>query len=283
VPPPEPSDADHGEPAPPVPKLTIGQRVLASLPNLQRDAEAAGGRSTGAKTNNGREDAVVRPDDVIAPDGAPAPRRSWRDAFAAPQGRERAAPSGMTQDELNHVIKRIDDRERVLALWAAVLGVLVGVVLTIAAFHLNPPVHHKNHEAGSVILDYGIARVVLAALVGVAIWKRRRSFVAFALLLLGTAMGNFLFALPFWALALWMIFRVMKWQRELAAMTRGEARARTEGGTSRPTGAARSAAAERAGARPPRGRRAKKPEPAGPTRSKRYTPPRTVRPRPPGS
>jgi len=222
---------------------------------------------------------------VIAPDAAAPPRRSWREAFAAPPARERGAPSGMSKDELNHIIKRIDDRERVLALWAAGLGAVVGVVLTIAAFHLNPPVHHKNHEADSLILDYGIARVVLSALVVLSTWKRRRSFVAFALLLLGTAMGNFLFALPFWALALWMIFRVMKWQKELAATNRGQAQTRTEGGTaSRPTaGTGRAGGAEAAPARSLRGRRVKRPEPAGPTRSKRYTPPRTVRPRPPGS
>ena len=112
-----------------------------------------------------------------------------------------------------------------------------------------------------------------------AAWTRRRSFVAFALLFLGTSMG-FPFALPFWALGIWLIFRVFKWQKELTAMTgaaggptdpdpapRGGADAAwpADGPRPRPAGGPGPNAS---GARRGRGARGKKqPEPAGPRRT----------------
>jgi hypothetical protein len=199
----------------------------------------------------------------------------------------------MTKEELTHIIKRIDDREQLLAYFSAPLGAVVGIILTVAALHLNPAVHVKNHVSPGLIIFEGGARVVLSAVVALAAWKRRRSFVAFALLFLGTSMG-FLFALPFWALGIWLIFRVLKWQRELASMTGSSARSRSTASTAAGAGPAargrvaaearRQARTERLNARKAGGRRSKKqPEPPGPPQSKRYTPPGTVRPRPPGS
>ncbi len=99
-----------------------------------------------------------------------------------------------------------------------VWDVVVGILLTIGRHALQPAAARKGHESTGFILFEGGARVLLSAIVVLAAWNRRRSFVAFALLFLGTSMG-FPFALPFWALGVWMIFRVLKWQRELAAMT----------------------------------------------------------------
>jgi hypothetical protein len=290
-----------------VPKLTIGQRVLASLPNLQRPATRAPDtsappsvRSTGNEDGGGPggagnavDDGVVTPDAVLAPASVSG---RLRDAFMKPPAprRERGAPSGMTKDELTHIIKRLDDRERVMAFVSAPVGVVVGVLLTIGALHFNPPLHHKGHESGGLIVFEGGARVLLSAIVALAAWTRRRSFVAFALLFLGTSMA-FPFALPFWALGVWLIFRVFKWQKELGTMT-GRQAARTRPATSaRPRSdpaargreaaeARRQARAERLRTRTAGGRRAKKqPEPTGPPPSKRYTPPKPGRPRPPAS
>ncbi len=204
----------------------------------------------------------------------------------------------MNKEELTHIIKRIDDRERVIAFGSAAIGLGVGIALTIAAIHFNTP-HSKNHTSTGFIIFEGAARVVLAAVVVLAAWYRRRSFVAFALLFLGTSMGG-IFALPFWAVGIWLIFRVLKWQKELAALTggqtrpaRGEAGAiqghrsepqpsrrrhpRTRGRRSAPTGPGRTLAQRGAG-----GRRGKKlPEPTGPAANKRYTPPKPTRSRPP--
>jgi hypothetical protein len=298
-----------------VPRLTIGQRVLASLPNLQRTTSSAPDTSTRPSVGDSGDDGAVGPggaaapgtsggagdDDVVTPDAVLAPGAGatvsgrLRDAFMKPPAprRARGAPSGMTKEELAHIIKRLDDRERFLALISAPVGVVVGVLLTIGALHFNPPLHHKNHESTGLIVFEGGARVLLSAIVVLAAWTRRRSFVAFALLFLGTSMA-FPFALPFWALGVWMIFRVFKWQKELAAMTGGQARARPTTSTrarADPAARGREAAearrqarADRVRARTAGGRRAKKqPEPTGPPPSKRYTPPKPGRPRPPAS
>jgi len=250
---------------------------------------------------------VVTPDEVLAPDaGVAAPSGRLRDAFLKPPEprRPRGAPSGMTKDELTHIIKRIDDRERTIAIGSAALGLGVGVALTFAAVHLNHVPKSKTHTSDSFIVYEGAARVVFSAAVVLAAWKRRRSFVAFALLFLGTSMGG-IFALPFWAVGIWLIFRVLKWQRELAAMTGNQARARSQarsGGPARSANGARAARpdaatrgrdaaearrrarAERLSARTAGGRRPKKqPEPTGPPPNKRYTPPKPTRPRPPAA
>jgi hypothetical protein len=294
-----------------VPKLTMGQRVLASLPNLQKQARPAADSTPSAANSTAQSPAkngakgtasVVTPDEVLAPgEATAAPRRSLLDSFmkpAAGSGTTRAgrgAPSGMTAEELTHVIKRIDDREQFLAYATAGLGLIVGIILTVIAVHIYGPVHAKNHQSvGFIIFFEGGARVLFSLLVAVAAWRRRRSFVAFSLLFLGTVMG-FLFALPFWALGLWMIFRVLKLQRELATLTGSPGRGRPEPVRAR----GRDAAAARQEARQARmnarrsggaggagrtagtsgtGRRGKKaPEPTGPTPNKRYTPPKPTR------
>jgi hypothetical protein len=297
-----------------LPRLTVGQRILTSLPNLQRPpkpvperspdrpsgapAASPAPRNSGAPDSDVDDETVVSPDEVLTPGTDPSASRSrFRDSFMKPPTPRaaRGAPSGMSASELNHIIKRIDDREQALAYFSAPLGAVVGIILTVAALHMNPAVHVKNHVSPSLIVFEGGARVVLSAVVALAAWKRRRSFVAFALLFLGTSMG-FLFALPFWILGIWLIFRVLKWQKELATLTGGRARPRADTGTSArtrtdaPRGldaaeARRRARAERMRtARTAGGRRAKKqPEPPGPPRNKRYTPPNTVRPKPPGS
>jgi hypothetical protein len=213
----------------------------------------------------------------------------------------------MSKEELTQIIKRIDDRERVIVWTTAAMGVVVGIALAFLTLHLNPPLHAKNHQSPSLIVFEGAIRPLLAGIVLLAAWNRRRSFVAFAILLLGVSMGG-LFALPFFGVGLWLIFRVLKWQKELAAMT-GQTRARAEarnrprpepkarprpsastGGRSDLVSRGRAGAEARRKARVDKlaaaraGRRGKKePEPAGPPPSKRYTPPNQIRPRPPGT
>jgi hypothetical protein len=189
----------------------------------------------------------------------------------------------MSSEEIAHRIKKLDDRERFLALTAAPLGVVVGILLTAVAIHLNPGVGKAKHVADSTIYIEGGARILLSGIVALAALSRRRSFVGFALLFLGTAMGSPLFALPFWALGGYLIWRVFKYQKALTAKGGGPRRG---GGARRvpadPRAAGRAgAAAARARAQSSRRRGRKEPTPAGPTPSKRYTPPRPARPRPP--
>jgi len=203
----------------------------------------------------------------------------------------------MTREEITHRIKRLDDRERFLALTSAPIGVVVGVVLTAFTLHLNPAatIHGKlnpKHVSESLILLEGGARVLLSGIVAAASLTRRRSFVGFALLFLGTSMGSPLFALPFWVLGGYLIWRVFKYQRVLTARgatarrtTRATPEARAPGGKrvpANPRQAGRAgAAAARERVQTSRRRGRKEPAPTGPSPSKRYTPPRPTRPRPP--
>ncbi len=259
------------------PKLTIGQRLLTSLPELQRKAKVV------AKA----DPAPDASDDDSASDNGSGTGADGTGTTSSTKTPPRGKTSGLTKEELTHAIKRIDDRERLLAILSAPIGVVVGALLTVLAVHFNPPLHHKNHLTFVTIVVFeGGARVLLAGVVLAAAYTRRRSFVGFALLFLGTSLG-LPFALPFWALGAWLIWRVFKYQRELTALGGSVARPRktaagrdsTRGstrGTNRPATLAEARAAGAA-----RSRRKKQLPTTGPPPSKRYTPPRPTRPKPP--
>jgi len=338
-------DDENGKARGAAPKLTLGQRILTALPNLDRQRQSPAGTrrppaarrptedtpagdeaasapaSAGSRTARGAkagartgikpwgqagteteernaagtseadDHEVIEPDEVVSSEGARAgsgtrparPREPARRATGAGQQGRRPDPiADMSNEELTYSIKRIDDRERTYAMFAGPLGAAIGIVLTIAAIHYNPPLHHKGHVANSVTELYGVARVVLGAVVLLTAITRRRSLVAFALLFLGTAEG-FPFALLFWGLGGWMIWRVFRYQKALTARGVAPQRGRASQG---PRVAARTGASDarqrvqsRQAARS--SRRKRQPEPAGPPASKRYTPPKPPRPRPP--
>jgi hypothetical protein len=320
----------------PLPRLTLTQRVLAALPTLRREGpEPATGQIPGATApsqkprritadathdeadDRGTSAADAHTDDAESSAGttpAPIPAtpptrgQRWRESMRTPPpaGKTRVDPTDdMTNAELAEAIKRIDDRERLYALFAAALGAVFGVVDTIILFHGNPPAHHKNHLSSQLILIEGGARILLAGLTVGAAVIRRRSLVAFSLLFLGTSLG-FPLALLFFGLGGWMLWKVFRYQKVLTARgvnTRGNrptqrgaptrgAPARGAGTTARrgstgsrstssvPDRSLRGAAAR--GAAAGRARRSKKePAPSGPPPSKRYTPPKPSPPRPP--
>jgi hypothetical protein len=276
-----------------VPKLTIGQRILTALPNLDRKSNGAHGSAS-----------TVRPAEVISPERAgsdeeepeePQGRQARPARQSGSTARSQARASGkpdptanMSNEELQYAIKRIDDREQKYAFFAGPLGAAIGIALTAIAIHTNPPVGHKDHVSESLILLEGAARIVLGALVVLAAKTRRRSFVAFALLFLGTA-DSFPFALLFWGLGGWMIWRVFRYQKALTARGAGP-RSRAAAAGSRTAGGPKTSA--RAGATDARAkmqarkdardrRRGKLPAVTGPAPSKRYTPRKPTRPRPP--
>ena len=303
------TDDDSGAPDGAAPKLTIGQRILTVLPNLQRtpaprapvrpragpgatsdptDADADADDSAGADDKDDTDDSDGAATSVAGTNGArPTVGGRMRDSFLKPgaatnRGRPAEVLAEMSREEIAHRIKKLDDRERMLALYAAPAGAVIGILLTALAIHVNPALHHKNHVAESTILFEGGARILLSGLVVAAAISRRRSLVGFALLFLGTSLA-LPFALPFWGLGGYLIWRVFKYQKALTA--KGGASVRSQRGgrvPANPRAAARAGAASaRERAQSPRQRGRKQPAPAGPTPSKRYTPPKPVRPRPP--
>lgn len=318
---------DTGAPTGATPKLSIGQRLLTALPNLQRqpkpvptrpskrgpaptassgDTSGSSGATSGTATSDDDTDASDRAVETTTNGASTSVGGRLRDALVKPPPAGNRTRGGedldaMSREEIAHRIKKLDDRERFLALTAAPIGVAVGILLTTITLHLNPAhyVHGKlnpKYASESVILLEGGARILLSGLVAATAMSRRRSLVGFSLLFLGTSMGSPLFALPFWGLGGYLIWRVFKYQRALTAKggAPGRARTRPDAGAAAaraggrvpasPRGAGRAgAAAARERVRSQRGRGRKEPAPKGPTPSKRYTPPRPTRPRPPAA
>lgn len=275
------SAGSPSDPSPP--KLTLSQRLLAALPNLQRErtnatnatnAKGAARRQPGGAANG--TDEVVRPDAVMDANcsGAGATTASrLRDAFLKPpsaqgsSGTGSSRPSGSRPDpyadtslaDLKHAMKYLDDRERTFPLFIGPLIAVLDIVLTIVALHSNPAVGHKNHVAPSSILALGIGSSVIALLVMVAAFYRRRSFTIFTLLFAGYG-GGFVTMIPSWFVAGWLFVRFNRMQKSVVARSGGPQRG-GRGQAQRPT-------------KPLFGRRDKTPEPTGPAANKRYTPPK---------
>ena len=254
------------EPDQVVPKLTVGQRILAALPNLQRQTPP----STKAATSSGRAGEVVRPDAVSSPAQKASTGTRLRDSLLKPppSGRKANPYAEMSVAELRESMKRLDDRERLFPLFIGPLVAALDLVLTVVAIHDNPALHHKGHTDPGTILAVGIGSAVIAGLVVVAAFFRRRSFTIFALLFSGYG-GGLTTMLPAWFVAGWLFIRFNKMQKALVAKTGGPAKAREEAAKARAERRAR-----RGGKEPP--------EPPGPSASKRYTPPKPVRARPNG-
>jgi hypothetical protein len=185
-----------------------------------------------------------------------------------------------TEAEIIEDLRRIDDRERLIGLIAGPLGAVVAVILMFHALAINPAVHHKGHIAPSITEAYGIVGVFLGAIVVVAAFLRRRSFLGFTLLFMGISLG-IVFAIPFWIVGVWLLFRATRFQKELSELT-GQPTRGWLGGSAGSRGTARAGAGGQ-GARSGASSSRKKPatDHRGPVASKRYTPPKPSRPRPP--
>ena len=263
-----------------LPKLTLTQRLLTALPDLQRrqrptTAKGPAGRNGSSAANGtaGADRQVVRPDAVHSP-APPTTGSRLRDAFLKPpaaSGSPRAgarsdpyAESGV--DELRRKMKYLDDRERRIALFVGPLMAALDIAIMLVGLHGNPA-HGKNHVSPSNYYTLGIGSAVLALVVVVAAYYRRRSFTIFALLFSGYG-GGLVTMLPSWVTAGWLFVRFNKMQRALTVKTGGPP-GRQGSGRQRTPGRADASARPRLGAK-----RAKTPEPAGPAPNKRYTPPK---------
>ncbi|HEY6624253.1 MAG TPA: hypothetical protein VIX85_10500 [Acidimicrobiales bacterium] len=162
-------------------------------------------------------------------------------------------------------IDRLNERERLFSFGGAALAAIFGVVIYFSETS-NPHFRlAKNQLTPQTTLVIGLGAGVLLA---GATFIGRRAPVGFVALFTGAGFSGstFVLAIPFWALAFWLLFRSYKLQREAAATARAEARAHP-----------RSASTKAAGGRGSGSRKAKAATNTGPKRpeaNKRYTPPR---------
>ncbi|MHB1712231.1 MAG: hypothetical protein ACYCV7_12630 [Acidimicrobiales bacterium] len=176
-------------------------------------------------------------------------------------------------------IDRLDGKEKRFSLAAAGGAALFGVAIYLSETHNRNFRLAKGQLTPQTTLMVGlIAAVLLIATTMLG----RRAPVGFVALFTGAAFGGtFLFlGLPFFALAVWVLYRSYKVQKQTAGAMRAA------GGTPghrAPSGQSSTSARSHSSAHPPassNGRNRRSKGPAGPTANKRYTPKRPPPPKP---
>jgi hypothetical protein len=189
---------------------------------------------------------------------------------AGDNGRAAAIEARRERQRTNRAVDRLDERERRFSFAAAGLAAVFGIAVYVS----ETSNHHfrlaKNQLTPQTTLALGLGA---AALLLITTFVGRRALVGFVALFTFLAFGTqYLLGVPFLALAVWLLYRSFKVQREASAAARA---ARAEGATGRP------APSSRASGRPAssgRGSRAK--TKSGPEGNKRYTPKRPPPPAP---
>lgn len=153
-----------------------------------------------------------------------------------------------TVPEIEARIKRADDKERAIGLFAAPIAAAIGLLVT-GDLLAHDPKEITKHVAPSLYVELGAVTVVLALAMLGAAWFRKRTFIGIAMALYGLSIFNLHywgFGLPYILGGAWYLVRAYRLSERLKF-----AKAEQGGGT---------ATATRLG--PPR-----------PQQSKRYTPP----------
>lgn len=202
---------------------------------------------------------------------APTPKRSLMERLmdAAP-----TAPAKPSLDRNGNptkwAIDRLDGHERVYSYLSGFLAIFFAVLLYVSEtsnhhFHLK-----KDQFTPDTTLVVGI---VCAAALVLTTYLGRRALVGFVALFtfLGFQSSAIVVGLPFLLLAVWLLYRSYKVQKEVTARIRAD-KADKAGGTTEPA-APRPSRAEAAAARRAGGRTSGRSKaPKGPEGNKRYTP-----------
>jgi len=291
----------RGQPADPVPevlepeprpKKPVSKRPAAKLSALPAPADDAELAALGSpdvedvkldelEDGDHAQDEIDGDGDGDGDDAEPdeRPKKVATRAAGSARSKGSARPPAPSQfdsvgtEELVALVKRLDDKERKLALIAVPLGiVLAAVTTTITVLH-DPAVHHKGYENPSLIITDGLITGVFALGVFAAAWYRRRSFTSFALLFLGYSLGLVGVGIPFLFLGGYLLFRMYKVQKVLTA--RG-VNTRTRDPKRRPADRTSTTTTRQARTRKDTSNSVGRPQ-----QSKRYTPPKPPPKRPP--
>jgi hypothetical protein len=202
---------------------------------------------------------------------APKPGRTERIRNSVQSGN---IEPGKAEIPTKWAIDRLDEREKRFSFAAAAGSALFGTILYVTEtnnthFH---PVKGQFAPLTTLMVSLVAAAMLLATtLIG------RRALVGFVSLFTFLAFGNsaLVLGLPFLGLAVWLLFRSYKIQKETAATLR----AAHAGGPARGASATRASAARTTGKAETKG--GAKKGPATPEANKRYTPKRPAPPVPP--
>jgi hypothetical protein len=129
---------------------------------------------------------------------------------------------------LRELVRRADDRERLVGFVAAPLAALVAMMVVAALVAGDPPLRLRDGGLDrlhvSLSLYYGLEAVLVLLSLAVllaAMW-RRRTGMAVAMALYGLALfnlGYWGFAVPYVFAGSWLLVRSYRYQRELRART----------------------------------------------------------------
>jgi hypothetical protein len=247
--------------------------------------EAEDGTGTtegGEEPDSEREEAGTATNGAKPRFGASAARSGTAATTGARTSRSTSQYDPMPTSELKTLMKRLDDRERALSMFAAPLGIAVAILVTIVSIHSNPAVHHKGHEDPSLIWSDGAVGMVLAVAVFALGWFRRRSLTSLALVFLGYSLGLIGIGIPFLFLGGYFFYRAWRVQKVLTSRgvdTRARAQPRSKDRAS-PRDQSRDSKYNRSTATT---RKPTKTPSSRPQQSKRYTPPKPPPKRPPPS
>jgi hypothetical protein len=174
---------------------------------------------------------------------------------------------------IKEAVNRIDDRERRYGFIAAVIAAVLWLLLTVPIL-VHPAKPHKGQLGTEGVAIYLVVGLLLAGLIFFASWIRRRALLGFTVLFTGFSFGaDLLFAIPFYFLGAWLIWRAMKIQREAQAALQAAGTSRSssirQGRQKEPSNSRWGRMWSRTG-RTEEVRRT-------PTASRRYTPPRSAK------
>ncbi|HWD51250.1 MAG TPA: hypothetical protein VG412_02535 [Acidimicrobiales bacterium] len=224
-------------------------------------------------------------EDEPQPRETPAERRKRIDRVNA-SARLASIKPGQSSMSTKWAIDRLDQREKLFSFVAGGAAGLFGIIIYLVETQNHNFRLAKGQITPQTTLVVGLAAAAL--LIATTILGRRAP-VGFVALFTGAALGGsyLLLGLPFFALAVWLLFRSYKIQKETTAQLR-----EAGGGTrARPSPASRSAATSgRAPAKAPvarsrpttvaEARRARSKKSSAPVGNKRYTPKRPSPPPP---
>jgi hypothetical protein len=172
----------------------------------------------------------------------------------------------LSDRDAKRAIYMLNDQERLFAFIASAASAIMGVAIYVTETSNKHFRLAKGELTPQTMLLVGLAGGALllaTTLVG------RRALVGFMVFFAGAAFStkSFVFALPYWALAFWLLWRSSRIQRQ----ARAEAAARPRSANTK-SGGGRTSGSRTSGSRKPKAgsdTRAKRPE-----ANKRYTPPR---------
>jgi hypothetical protein len=214
------------------------------------------------------------PDDYDDYDDVPAPSSRWerftagistfmlKDPPAAGSGSAKKVSGGdgpTTIPEIEAAIKRADDKERLIGLLAAPVAAAIGLLVTATLLAHDPK--GIKHVKPSLYLELCAVTMVLALLILVMAWLRKRAFLGIAMALFGLSIFNLHywgFGLPFIIGGAWYLVRSYRLSEKLKLTKAGIGPATTKGGGTAPTQASKRytppATSTRRTAKPKRGK-----------------------------